>query len=111
MNGPKQNEALNDMNWHCIRLTRQEYQSGEMEVLIGAFRAAYVAHNGPRGMALYGLWNGDGLSYRVYATPAAERHLRAILDAYSARREDPPCNRHSLDFICGDEEGVSILVC
>jgi hypothetical protein len=111
MNGPPHNEASNGMNWHCIRLTRQEYQSGELEILRGAFRAAYIARNGPRGMALFGLWSEDALTYRVYATPAAERPLRAILDAYSATPDDPPGDRRRLDFICGDEEGLSTLVC
>lgn len=91
------------MNWHCIRLTREEYLAGELEILAGAFRAAYVAHNGPAGMALFGAWSDDESSYRVYATPAAERPLRALLDAYSAKQEKPP---RKLEFICGDEEGL-----
>lgn len=99
------------MNWHYIELSREEYQTGELDILKGAFRAAYVARNGPRGMALFGLWSDDGLSYRVYATPAAERHLRPILQAYSAKREDPPRDRRGFGFICGDEEGISSLVC
>jgi hypothetical protein len=108
---PKQNEALNSMNWHCIRLSREEYQSGELDVLVGAFHAAYVASNGPAGMALFGLWSDDGQSYHVYATPMAERPLRAVLDAYLAKPEAPPRNPRSLDFICGDEEGGSVLMC
>ncbi len=28
------------MRWHRITLSRQEYESGEMAVLLGAFRAA-----------------------------------------------------------------------
>lgn len=99
------------MNWHCIRLSREEYQSGELDVLAGAFHAAYIASNGPAGMALFGLWSDDGESYRVYATPMAERPLRAVLDAYSARQEDPPRGRRGLEFICGDAEGGSVLVC
>jgi hypothetical protein len=42
------------MRWHRITLSRQEYESGEMAVLSGAFRAAYVARNGPEGMAMFG---------------------------------------------------------
>ncbi len=99
------------MNWHCIELSREEVQSGELDVLRGAFRAAFIARNGPRGMALFGAWSEDGLSYRVYASPASERHLRPILDAYSAKPQDPPRNLRGLDFIGGDEEGVSSLVC
>lgn len=99
------------MNWHCIRLTRQEYESGELDILRGAFRAAYLSRNGPRGMALLGLWSDDGQVYSVYATPAAEKYFRAVLEAYSAKPEGPPRQRHGLDFICGDEEGNSVLVC
>jgi len=99
------------MNWHCIELSREEHQTGELDILKGAFHAAWIARNGPRGMALFGLWSEDGLSYRVYASPASERHLRPILDAYSARQQDPPRDRRGLEFICGDEAGVSVLVC
>lgn len=99
------------MNWHCIRLTRQECESGELDILRGAFRAAYLSRNGPRGMALFGLWGDDGETYLVYATPAAEKYFRPVLDAYSAKREDPPQNRRGLDFIYGDAEGDSALVC
>ena len=31
------------MSWHRITLSRQEYEAGEMAVLSGAFRTAYVA--------------------------------------------------------------------
>ncbi len=99
------------MNWHCIRLTRQEYESGEVDILRGAFRAAYISRNGPQGMALFGSWSDDGQTYRVYATPITERYLRPILDAYSAKQEEPPQDRHGLSLICGDGEGVSVLVC
>ncbi len=99
------------MNWHCIRLTRQEYESGEVDILRGAFRAAYISRNGPRGMALFGAWSEDGLAYLVYATPITERYLRPILDAYSAKQEDPPQGLQGLAYICGDGEGVSVLVC
>jgi len=99
------------MRWHCIKLSREEYQSGEVDILRGAFRAAFIARNGPRGMALFGLWSDDGLWYRIYASPASERYLRPILKAYSARQEDPPRALRQLDFICGDEAGVMGLVC
>jgi len=99
------------MNWHCIRLNRQEYESGEVEILRGAFRAAYISRNGPRSMALYGGWSEDGQTYLIYATPITERYLRPILDAYSAKPEDPPRGRRGLTFICGDEEGDSVLIC
>jgi len=99
------------MNWHCIELSRQEYQTGELDILRGVFHAAYIARNGPRGMALYGVWGDNGQVYRVYATPATERHLRPILEAYSAKKQDPPRDRRGFEFICGDGEGGSSLVC
>lgn len=99
------------MNWHCIRLTRQEYEAGEVEILRGAFRAAYLSRNGPRGMALFGEWSEDRLSYSVYTTPMTEKYLRPILDAYSAKLENTPPDQRRLEFICGDEEGVAVLVC
>jgi hypothetical protein len=99
------------MAWHCIPLTRQEYETGELEIIRGAFRAAYISRNGPQGMALFGVWGDDGLTYSVYATPASERYFRPILDAYSARQEDPPHNRRRLEYICGDEAGGDVLVC
>jgi hypothetical protein len=99
------------MNWHRIQLTRQEYEAGEVEILRGAFRAAYISRNGPRGMALFGRWNDDGTAYWVYATPPSERYLRPILDAYSAQPETTPPNQRELRFICGDEAGVAVLVC
>ncbi len=98
------------MIWHCIRLTRQEYESGEVDIIRGSFRAAYIFRNGPRGMALFGVWSDDGRNYLVYATPATERHFRPILDAYSATQEDPPRNRQQLEYLCGDEDGGNVLV-
>lgn len=57
------------MRWHRITLSRQEYESGEMAVRLDAFRAAYVARNGPEGMAMFGCWADDGTYYLVYTTP------------------------------------------
>jgi hypothetical protein len=99
------------MNWHCIRLSRQEYESGEVDILRGSFRAAYLSRNAPRGMALYGAWSENGETYLVYSTPITERYLLPILHAYSAKQEDPPMGRMGLEYICGDDEGDSVLVC
>ena len=96
--------------WHCIRLTRQEYESGELDIIRGSFRAAYISRNGPQGMALFGVWSDDGQAYLVSATPATERYFRPILDAYSATQEDPPRNRQRLEYLCGDEDGGNVLV-
>jgi len=102
---------LLEMHWQCIHLTRQEYESGELDIIRGAFRAAYLSSNGPAGMALFGQWDVDGLHYLIYATPVTERYFRAILNAYSAKQENPPRKVRSLDYICGDENGGDVLVC
>ena len=94
------------MGWHRIKLTRQEYESGEMELLLGAFRAAYVARNGPAGMAMFGGWADDGGCYFLYTTPGSVRHITPLLDAYSAIRIDKP-NPAGLSLIYGDESGLS----
>ena len=104
-------KATLNMVWHCIHLTRQEFESGELDILRGAFRAAYISRNGPQGMALFGLWSDDGQDYLVYATPVTERYFRPVLDAYSATQEEPPRNRQGLEYICGDEDGGDVLVC
>jgi hypothetical protein len=94
------------MSWHSITLTRQEYESGEMAVLFGAFRAAYVAKNGPEGMAILGSWTDDGTCYLVYVSPKSVRHILPLLDAYSAKQiATPDCSRWS--WLYGDEAGFS----
>ncbi len=94
------------MSWHRIALSRQEFESGEMAVLLGAFRAAYVARNGPAGMAMFGCWTDDGARYFVYTTPESVRHITPLLDAYSAHRIDMP-DSSCLSLIYGDESGLS----
>lgn len=94
------------MSWHSITLSRQEYEAGEMTMLFGAFRAAYIASNGPEGMAMYGCWNDDETRYLVYTTPRSVRHIIPLLDAYSAKQIDMP-NPACLSLIYGDESGQS----
>lgn len=94
------------MSWRRIKLSRQEYESGEMLILLGAFRAAYIARNGPEGMAMFGCWADDGTCYFVYTTPKSARHIIPLLDAYSATRIDKP-DPLSLSLIYGDESGIS----
>lgn len=94
------------MSWHRIKLSRQEYESGEMAVLLGAFRAAYVARNGPEGMAMFGCWANDGTCYLVYTTPRSVRHITPLLDAYSANPIEMP-DPSRLTLIFGDESGRS----
>lgn len=94
------------ISWHRITISRQEYESGEIALLLGVFRSAYVARNGPEGMAMFGCWADDGASYLVYTTPSSVRHIAPLLDAYSAIRTDMP-DTSRLSLIFGDESGLS----
>jgi hypothetical protein len=92
------------LRWHRITLSRQEYESGEMAVLVSAFRAAYIAKNGPKGMAMFGCWAYDGTSYHVYTTPGSVRHITPLLEAYSAHPVDTKVPA-GLSLLAGDESG------
>jgi hypothetical protein len=94
------------MIWHRITLSRQEYESGEIHVLLGAFHAAYIARNGPEGMAMFGCWADDSSCYLVYITPRSVRHILPILDAYSAKPSDVP-EIYRLSLIYGEESNRS----
>ncbi|MGY6274638.1 hypothetical protein [Methylomonas sp. MgM2] len=96
------------ISWHRIALSRHEYESGELNVLLGAFRAAYVAKNGPAGMAMFGCWKDDETCYFVYITPKSVRYISPLLDAYSAKQIDTP-DTSSLSLIYGDELSQSHL--
>ncbi|WP_260839322.1 hypothetical protein [Methylomonas koyamae] len=91
-------------SWHRIRLSGPDYQSGELAVLMGAFRAAYVARNGPQGMAMFGHWAADGSCYWVYTSPKSARHIAPLLVAYSAVSTPAP-DPETLSLIYGDESG------
>jgi hypothetical protein len=90
------------IGWYRITLSRNEYESGEVGVLMGAFRAAYIARNGPEGMAMFGGWSDDGDSYLVYTTPRSVRHITPLLDAYSAKQIERPDPAY-LVLIYGEE--------
>jgi len=94
------------ISWHCITLSRLAYESGEIALLMGAFRAAYIARNGPQGMAMFGCWADDGTCYLVYTTPGSVRHIMPLLDAYSAHQTARP-DPAGLTLIYGDETGLS----
>ncbi len=96
----------NSMSWHRITLSRQEYESGELHVLLGAFHAAYIARNGPEGMAMFGGWTDDEAYYLVYLSPRSVRHILPILDAYSAKQSDIP-EISCLSLIYGEESSKS----
>ncbi len=89
------------MRWYRIILSRQEYESGELHVLLGAFHAAYIARNGPDGMAMLGCWSDEDC-YFVYITPRSVRHILPLLDAYSAKQSNRPEIAH-LTLIYGDQ--------
>lgn len=89
-------------SWHRIALSRQEYESGELNILLGAFHAVYIAKNGPEGMGMFGHWTDQGSRYFVYITPKSVRYVLPLLDAYSAKRTDIP-DRSCLTLIYGDE--------
>jgi hypothetical protein len=89
------------MSWHRITLSRQEFEAGELSILVRALHAAYVAKGGPEGMAMFGCWAEDAC-YFVYLTPKSVRHILPLLDAYSAKQIDAPIPS-SLSFIYGDE--------
>jgi len=97
---------LKNTAWHRIIFSRNEYESGELAVLFGAFRAAYVAGNGPKGMAMYGVWAEDGASYLVYTSPSSARYISPLLHAYSAFQTDIP-DISALSFLYGDDSGLS----
>lgn len=90
------------MNWYRIKLSRQEYQAGEWLVFLGAFRAAYVARNGPTGMAMFGCWIDDEDHYAIYTTPKSVPHILPILDAYTGKQCSAPESAR-LDLLFGDE--------
>ncbi|BBA33554.1 uncharacterized protein sS8_1596 [Methylocaldum marinum] len=93
-------------NWYRIRLTRDEYESGEVSVIRGTFRRIYIARNGPRGMAMYGTASDDKSAYFVYFTPESLPHALVLIKAYSAEpHAPPPLPRLSLIF--GDEANRS----
>lgn len=99
-------EMAKSMSWYRITLSRQEYESGEVALLLGVFRAAYIARNGPKGMAMFGCWSDDGACYLVYTTPRSVRHIEPLLDAYSANPVDRP-DSSCLPLLFGDESGLS----
>ena len=92
--------------WYRISLSRHEYESGEIDVLLGVFHAAYVAKNGPAGMAMFGCWSDDGATYLVYTTPNAARFIVPILAAYSGKPIPMP-ERSMLSLLYGDETSQS----
>jgi hypothetical protein len=86
--------------WCRIRLSREDYEGGELGVIRGAFQQIYIAHNGPQGMAMLGTEEADG-GYCVWFTPRSLPHARALVLAYSGVAEAPPPVRR-LDLLWGN---------
>jgi hypothetical protein len=94
--------------WYRIRLSRDQYEGGEVGVIQGAFRACYIAGNGPRGMAMLGAFEREeGGVYSVYFTPPSLPHVRALVRAYSAEPDAAPARR-GLTLIYGDPSEVGL---
>jgi len=97
-----ENTASESESWYRIRLSRDEYESGEVAVIRGTFRRIYIARNGPKGMAMLGTESDDGEAYFIYFTPESLPHARVLVKAYSAEPHAPPL-LHRLSLIFGEE--------
>jgi hypothetical protein len=100
MNTPSPNPPT-PAPWYRIRLSRDEYEGGEVGVIQGAFQRIFIARNAPRGMAMLGARADGGEAYFVYFTPDSLPHARALVEAYSAEPHEPPPSR-GLALIFGD---------
>jgi len=87
------------MVWHHIRLTREEVEEGEVDVIRGVFMQLYFVRNAPSGMALLGEPEAGG--YSLYLTPPSIPHAQVIIRIYSAVPGEPPRARR-LTLIAGD---------
>lgn len=91
--------------WYRIRISREEYDAGELLVVQGVFQQSFIARNGPRGAALYGAWDRDGACFALYFTPQTRACARALFKAYAAELCEPP-SMSRLQWICGDTTPV-----
>ena len=78
---------MNTGSAYCIRLTHDEFEGGELQVIEGAFRQIYVASNGPLGMALLLHCPPGQAGCRVYLTASSLPHAAVLVKAYSALPE------------------------
>ena len=91
--------------WYRIRLTRDEYEGGEVGVIQSAFQQIYFASNGPAGMAMLGEKDAEG-GYCVWFTPRSEPRVQALVKAYSAVAAEPLAWRR-LAVLFGNPEGAN----
>ncbi|CAL1241271.1 hypothetical protein [Candidatus Methylocalor cossyra] len=87
--------------WYRIKLSRDDYEGGEVGVIQGAFQQIFFACNAPKGMAMFGAEAEGGEVYWVHFTPDSLPHVRALLRAYDAEPEAPPARR-GLTLLFGD---------
>jgi hypothetical protein len=85
----------------CIRLSHDEFEGGELQVIEGAFRQIYVAANGPVGMALLLHREPGQDGCRVYLTASSLPHAAVLVKAYSALPEALPAQ--GLRVLAGDD--------
>ncbi len=90
------------LDWYRICLSRDEYAGGVVDVLLGAFRACYIAANGPPGMAMWGAVEASKTGYyHIYLTPPSLPHVRALVKAYAAEPVSRPA-RSGIALLYGD---------
>lgn len=94
-------ERNNGTDWYRIRLSRDEYEGGEVGVIQGAFQQIYIASNAPEGMAMLGARDDESGGYCIYFTPPSLPHVRALVQAYSAVPQEPS-SRARLALIFGN---------
>ena len=92
---------MNTGSAYCIRLTHDEFEGGELQVIEGAFRQIYVASNGPLGMALLLHRPPGQAGCRVYLTASSLPHAAVLVKAYSALPEALPTE--GLRVLAGDD--------
>ena len=92
---------MNTGSAYCIRLTHDEFEGGELQVIEGAFRQIYVASNGPLGMALLVHRPPGQAGCRVYLTASSLPHAAVLVKAYSALPEALPAE--GLSVLAGDD--------
>ena len=98
--------------WYRIKMSEVELGGGFLDVIKGVFYQAYIASNGPAGMALMVEQVADSGSISLYFTPQSMPYAKAIVCVYSGEAVTPP-DRHRLHFLVGDPsmETDTVLVC
>jgi hypothetical protein len=103
---------LNVDSWYRIRMSQLELSGGFLDVIKGVFYQAYIASNGPAGMALMVQQVVESKCISLYFTPQSMPYAKAIISAYSGEAVSPP-NRKGLRFLVGDPLMATdtVLVC